>query len=113
MLFPSCTLLGVVLSSCGVGTPVLLHYAVLLLSRCSFLAHLYLWSEWLLSSIGMDPPLEMWCERLLLSSSGVWGLLSTCSVWLGSSLVAVMGSSQVVVGDSNRVALGDLLFLLS
>ena len=55
----------------------------------------------------------MWCARLLLSNSGVWGLLSTCSVWLGSSLVAVMGSSQVVVGDSNRVALGDLLFLLS
>ena len=57
MLFPSCTLPEVVLSSCGVGTPVLLHYAVLLLSRCSLLVYLYLSFEWLLSSIGVDPPL--------------------------------------------------------
>jgi len=55
----------------------------------------------------------MWCARLLLSRGGVWGLLSTCSVRFGSSLVAVLGSSQVVVGDSNRVALGDFLFLSS
>ena len=55
----------------------------------------------------------MWSARLLLSRGGMWGLLSTCSVQFGSSLVAVLGSSQVVVGDSNRVALGDLLFLSS
>ena len=43
----------------------------------------------------------MWCGRLLLSRGGVWGLLSTSSVWFCSSLVAVLGSSLVVVGDSN------------
>ena len=51
----------------------------------------------------------MWSARLLLSRGGMWGLLSTCSVQFGSSLVAVLGSSQVVVGDSNRVALGGLV----
>ena len=33
----------------------------------------------------------MWCMRLLLSRGGVWGLLSTCGVQVGSSLVAVYG----------------------
>ena len=40
----------------------------------------------------------MWSARLLLSRGGTWGLLSTCGVQFGSSLVAVLGASQVVVG---------------
>ena len=48
----------------------------------------------------------MWCAKLLLYSCRVQVLLSTCSVWVGSSLVAVCGSSLVVVGDSSGVESG-------
>ena len=47
---------GGVQSSCGVGTPVLLHYAVQLFSRVNLLAHFYLYFEGLLSSSGVEPP---------------------------------------------------------
>ena len=89
MLFPSCTLPGVFLSNCGVGTPVLLHHAVLLLSRCSLLAHLYLWFDELLCSSDVEPPLKMWCPKLPLSSFRARVLLSACGVQVGSSLVAM------------------------
>lgn len=48
---------GEVLSSCGVGTLVLLHNAVRLFSQCSLLAHFYLWLEGQLFSGGVKPPL--------------------------------------------------------
>ena len=89
VLLPSCAVPGDVLSSCGVRIPVLVHYAMRLFSRCSLLAHLYLWFERLLSSSGVELPLEVWCSRLLLSRGKVWGLLSSCGVWVSSSLVAV------------------------
>ena len=89
VLLPSCAVPGDVLSSCGVRIPVLVHYAMRLFSRCSLQAHLYLWFERLLSSSGVELPLEVWCSRLLLSRGKVWGLLSSCGVWVGSSLVAV------------------------
>ena len=40
----------------------------------------------------------MWCARLLFSRSRVRGLLYTCSVRFGSSIVAVLGSFQVLWG---------------
>ena len=47
----------------------------------------------------------MWCVRLLISNYRVWDLLSTYSVWVGSSLV--------LVGDFSRCASGEFMFLSS
>ena len=76
VLLPSCAVPGEVLSSCGMGTLVLSHHVVCLFSSFSLLAHLYLSFEGLLSRSGVEPPLSMWCMRLLLSRGRVWGLLS-------------------------------------
>ena len=103
---------GGVLSICGVVTPVLLLYAVCLFSRCSLLAHLYLWFDGLLSGSGVVPPLKVWCAKLLLSSCRVRVLLSTCGIWVGSYLVAVCGLLSSLVGDSTGVAKGALVFPL-
>ena len=89
MLLPRYAVPGGVLSICGVVTHVLLLYAVCLFSRCSLLAHLYLWFDELLCSSDVAPPLKMWCPKLLLSSFRVRVLLSTCGVQVGSSLVAM------------------------
>ena len=89
MLLPRYAVPGGVLSICGVVTHVLLLYAVCLFSRCSLLAHLYLWFDELLCSSDVEPPLKMWCPKLLLSSFRVRVLLSTCGVQVGSSLVAM------------------------
>ena len=76
VLLLSCAVPGEVLSSCGVETLVLSHHVVWLFSSCSLLAHLYLSFEGLLSRSGVEPPLSMWCMRLLHSMGRVWGLLS-------------------------------------
>ena len=89
MLLPRYAVPGGVLSICGVVTHVLLLYAVCLFSRCSLLAHLYLWFDELLCSSDVEPPLKMWCPKLPLSSFRVRVLLSTCGVQVGSSLVAM------------------------
>ena len=57
MHLSSCAVPGEVCSSCGVGTPVLLHNAVKLFSWCSWFAHFYLWLEGQLFSSGVKPPL--------------------------------------------------------
>ena len=89
MLLPRYAVPGGVLSICGVVTHVLLLYAVCLFSRCSLLAHLYLWFDELLCSSDVEPPLKMWCPKLPLSSFRVRVLLCTCGVQVGSSLVAM------------------------
>ena len=89
MLLPRYAVPGGVLSICGVVTHVLLLYAVCLFSRCSLLAHLYLWFDELLCSSDVEPPLKMWCSKLPLSSFRARVLLSACGVQVGSSLVAM------------------------
>ena len=112
MVLPGCTLPGAVLSSCGVGTPVLLHYTVLLLSRCSLLfisicglSGYSLVLEWiLLYRCGVQDcfSLGVGCRASFFHVVSGWALLFQC-----------VGSSLVVVGDSNRVVSWELLFLLS